>query len=379
MTRCHNTFASLETPPGRGGIGVICLTGPNGQSIIERIFKPADNPESMESNALRLGHICWQEQIIDQAIVTRQEDVYEINVHSGIAVTRKILGVLAELGATILPNRKSSGIFKSAHPRWNNPAIGKEMLEAILDARTELAVAAISSQWSNGLSKLATGHPEPSKLARATDHLARMRRLLEPAEVVLAGGPNVGKSQLANALMGRKVSIVHDMAGTTRDWVREMAIINGVPIWLTDTAGLWQSNHQIDVEAVQRARTCIRQADLVLLIEAGTMPTAPSWLAAKKLLPVVSKCDLTKSPKDALAISALTGHGMDTLKREILACLHMDKFKPSEPMAFTHRQARLLKATSQAILNNDDLIAEAKLRELLSGQRSLGNIVRNKT
>ena len=102
----------------------------------------------------------------------------------------------------------------------------------------------------------------PAMLRRAAGRLALIRRLLEPAEVVLAGPPNVGKSTLANALIGRQVSLVHDQAGTTRDWVRHLAVLCGVPVHVTDTAGLWDAPAGVDAQAVGRAapadRACRR-------------------------------------------------------------------------------------------------------------------------
>jgi tRNA modification GTPase len=118
------------------------------------------------------------------------------------------------------------------------------MLEALPQAASELVVAAVSQQWSAGVSQLASDPDVSAELLRsAARRLPMMQKLLSPPEVVLVGPPNVGKSTLANAIVGREVSIVHTIAGTTRDWVREQALLGGVPIWLTDTAGLFDFPH----------------------------------------------------------------------------------------------------------------------------------------
>ena len=201
-----------------------------------------------------------------------------------------------------------------------------------------------------------------------------MHRLLDPPEVVLAGPPNAGKSTLANALIGREVSIVHDRAGTTRDWVRELAIIRGVPIRVTDTAGLWEAPEGIDAQAVRRARRRAEAADLVLLLGEGQSPAAPEWLHPGRLLRVVSKCDLQAfspgRPSDragGLAVSALTGEGLDDLKDAIVGEMGLADLNPAAPMAFTRRQADLLTRAAEAVDDGNPVAAGDALNGILRG------------
>ncbi|MHC4986687.1 MAG: GTPase, partial [Planctomycetota bacterium] len=234
-------------------------------------------------------------------------------------------------------------------------------------------VAAISQQWSAGLSELAC---DPNATADAFRSAAGrfdvMRKLLSPPEVVLVGPPNVGKSTLANALVGRATSIVHETPGTTRDWVREQALLEGVPIWLTDTAGLFEfpdDPHGIDTEAVRRARSRAEQADLVLLLSAGDEPTdTPDWLHAKNILRVAAKCDLaTPTGEFDVAVSAETGEGLDKLSRAILVALDLADINPAAPAAFTQLQADLLVAAAGALDAGDTSEARQQLQALLHG------------
>ncbi len=233
-------------------------------------------------------------------------------------------------------------------------------------------------------------------LRAAAGRRAMMRRLLCPpagryAEVVLAGPPNAGKSTLANALLGRPASIVHDRPGTTRDWVRELALLGGLPVWLTDTAGLWETYDAIDAEAVRRSAHRIAAADLVLLLGAGRPETLPDWLDKLRLPPganapatspaatsppvtppavpmlrVATKIDLFPPPADAdAAVCAPAGQGLDELAARILDALGLADFDPRLAMAFTDRQEALLARAADELDAGQTDSARSSLAELL--------------
>ena len=291
MTENSATIAALATPPGRGGIAVIVLCGPDAPGIVAEVFRPTAAHGDPGPDALRLGHLTDGRRTLDEAIVARREGAFESNIHGGPAVVAGVLRRLADCGAAVAPADHVTTSpaswpprpgcewqgLPAAHPRWNNPAVGREMLAALPLARGMLAVTALSGQWAGGISELAArgdptaraarrGWPTAGQLHSAADGLRKMQRLLRPAEVVLAGAPNAGKSTLSNALVGREASTVHQTAGTTRDWVREIALIKDVPVWLTDTAGIWRADDPLQAEAVRRARHRIDRADLVVLL-----------------------------------------------------------------------------------------------------------------
>jgi len=260
-----------------------------------------------------------------------------------------------------------------AHPRWNNPAVGAELLEALPAALSARVASLLSEQWSDGISRLASeSEPEPAVLRAAADALPAMRRLLAPAEVVLLGPPNAGKSTLANALVGRDVSIVHHTPGTPRDWVREVALLDGLPVWLTDTAGLWETPDELDAEAVRRARRRARSADLAVLLGSGAdilpvdEPTALDWLGDVPVLRVASQCDRhDPAEPETIAVSAVTGQGMDVLRAEILRRLGVESLTAATgiPRAFTLRQADLLRAAADALNAGDPAaVSDALIR-----------------
>jgi len=448
MPPAPDTFASLLTPPGCGAIAVVLLAGPAAGDIVAKVFRPMSKATTGRRN-VQIGRLADGDDVIDEAVLAaigggkapngdsaQGEDFFEINLHGGSVVVRRALELLSRAGAAIVAGGAGGACqgghaLPVAHPRWNNPAIGEEMLNSLPLARSALAVAALSRQWSAGLSELAcgllappprapvagrrasgkraakggkhAGSPTAERLRHAAAALERMNRLLRPAEVVIAGPPNVGKSQLANVLVGRQVSLVHPEAGTTRDWVREIAVLDGLPVWVTDTAGLWQGGGAVDAEAVRRARRCIAGADLVLLLAEGGAPQRPDWLVGR-VVTVLSKADLRRpadpatarlsstlrpgsielaeigpegnSPKSGrpaggadAVVSALTGQGLAELKAVIIERIGLGGFDPHQPAAFTDRQAQLLLEAASALDGRDGAAAEAAVGRLLGRTR----------
>jgi len=369
MNAKPQTTAAFQTPPGKGGIAVIALAGPETARILQSVFRPMKSHGLASPQIIRLGHLVDDGRVIDEAVVHQRGDFAEINIHGGPAAARAALELLARHGAKVVP-LSAAGTFARAHPSLDNAAVGAEMLELLPLARSELVVSALTNQWSGGISALArsAGGQDASALRQAARGLAIMKKLLEPPEVVIAGPPNVGKSMLANALVGREVSIVDESVGTTRDWVRELALIGGVPLWITDTAGLWDAPGPIDAEAVRRARHQAESADLVVLLAAGDKIEAPPWLHAKRVLKAAAKADVCPPAAGAdVAISAATGQGLDELRGRILDMLGLEGVNPSTPMAFTDRQVSLLNRAADAMENGDASAARAVLLELLEG------------
>jgi len=368
MPNSQGTIATLQTPPGRGGIAVITVVGPDAHSIVTEAFRPWPSHTQSSPGSLQLGYLLADGEVLDEAVVHRLDRTVEINIHGGPVVARRVLQELTRLGAEVRPAAGDESTFQPAHPRWNNPAIGREMLAALSDAQSTLAIAAVTQQWSAGLSEFVCGGAAtPKALRKAAAGLEQMSKLLNPVEVALAGPPNVGKSTLANALTGRQVSVVHDRPGTTRDWVRELALLDGVGVWLTDTAGIWDFPDGIGAEAVRRARHRVEQADLVLLLDAGDAVDMPQWCRARNCLRVRSKCDTETAPggKSDVNVSAHTGAGLEELKKTILAAIGMSDFDPTLPRAFTQRQADLLNKAAGALEKSDSKNCERFIGMLL--------------
>jgi tRNA modification GTPase len=194
-------------------------------------------------------------------------------------------------------------------------------------------------------------------------------RLAEPFRIVLCGPPNVGKSSLLNALVGFNRSITLDTPGTTRDVVHADTVIAGLPVRLSDTAGIRDSEEAVEREGIRRARRAAAEADLVLRVSEPARrevdrdaDPAPSSAA---MIGVMNKSDLLSAgeplDRDQIATSALTGDGIERLWARIAEQLAGALPAPAQPAALNDRQARLLAAISQA---EDADTLTARLREL---------------
>ncbi len=388
------TTAICQTPGGAGGIAVILLAGPDTRRIVEAVFTPRGHADSAPDR-LTLGEIRDDSRRLDEAIVTVTDSLdgdgqatAEINIHGGPRVTQRVLQLLENTGAIVSPDAPAAmaepDLWPRSAPGRNNPAIGDELLTTLPSARTAKTVSILTHQWSAGVSELAERALRliyadgvydalslAAELRAAADFWPVVRRLLDPPEVVLAGPPNAGKSSLTNLLIGRRACIVTDTAGTTRDWIRELADLAGRGVWLTDTAGLWSPADPLDAEAVRRAFSRIYRADLVLAVFDASAPpdeTDPTWRrlrADPNILPVANKTDLAAAPPNIVGVSTDTREGLPELTADILRRLAIDAIPDNCPAAFTKRQAGLLSNVADALDNADAPEATPALRYLL--------------
>jgi len=377
MTRKLPIIA-VATAPGRAGIGVIRISGPNLLQIAKALFQRALEPRQANLLTLRDGAGAVIDQVIAIYFSTPAsftgEDVLELQCHGGPQLLELVMKRCLELG-------KDQGLVIAEPGEFSlraylNNKIDLAQAEAIadlIDAQSEAAVrgAARSLQgaFSNDINSLieeitqlrilvesTLDFPEEEieflENAQARERLAtvmsKLHALREGAkqgkilrdgiQLVLAGAPNVGKSSLLNRLAGEDVAIVTPIAGTTRDRVKESITINGVPMHIIDTAGLRDTSDLVEAKGIERSWEAIRTADLVVLLqdpgssdEAEIASTPELKAQILKALPpkcpvleVSNKSDLLGGSKanhsnnQALLISAKTGDGIDALKLKIL-------------------------------------------------------------
>ena len=366
----HVPIAAIATAPGRGGIGVVRISGPDLSALARRLFGRELTPR----HAHYLPFTGETGEHLDEGIALyfrapqsyTGEDVLELQGHGGPAVLRRILERCLQAGADLGVRLAEPGEF--TRRAFLNDRMDLAQAEAVADlidassvAAARGAMASLSGEFSarvNALSdrivhlrmlvEATLDFPEeeidflekyqarPTLQALAADLatlIAQARQgviLREGLHVVLAGKPNVGKSSLLNALAGDDIAIVTPIAGTTRDKVVQEIHIDGVPLHIVDTAGLRDTDDTVESIGIARTWKEIERADVILHLQDATQPAdeldaqiVARLPARTPLLTVFNKVDLLDQPFQAqagqLGISAREGAGLDELRARLLA------------------------------------------------------------
>ncbi len=356
----HPPTITLLTPRGRGAVATLRFEGP-----VETLlaFFTAANGKPLHQQAIDrivFGH--WGHAVPEDVVLCRTaEAITEIHCHGGEAAAGRIQNDLASLGgqkeawADMLERTES--VFE------------REWTEAISKATTERTAGILLLQrerFPKAIAMLRESFEAEHSLVEPLQDLLAWGEfglhLWKPWDVVLGGPPNVGKSSLINALVGYARSIVFDLPGTTRDVVTAETAFEGWPIRLADTAGLREGADHLEAEGIERTKKRLRNADCqILLIDASLPPTAIDQELQTEFpsaLLIAHKCDLpnfspNNVPANAIAVSSLTGEGINTLAEKLIARL-IPKVPPQDQaVPFTTRQIGLLTAAHQAALAHD--------------------------
>ena len=364
----RETIAAIATPPGRGGIGIVRVSGTGLEDILRGIVGRIPPPRQAA-----LADFSDADGIaIDRGIVIyfpspqsmTGEDVVELQGHGGPVVMDRLLGRVCELGAKIArPGEFTERAFlndkidlaqaeavadliDSASKRAARAAMRSlegefsarlvEIDRAVLDLRVYLEASIdFAEEEIDFLAESDALERLQAIEARIGDLAVESRRgeaLREGLDVVIAGPPNAGKSSLLNRLLAENRAIVTDVPGTTRDLLRADIEIEGVPIRLTDTAGLRAGGDRVETIGVERARAAIANADLVLAVEDAMKVPPGGGLrsvdaeypidVAPNRIRVRNKIDLTgETPgggEDMVRISARNGDGVSALRSAIV-------------------------------------------------------------
>jgi len=397
------TIAAIATPPGRGGVGIVRVSGPDAKTIARALTGRLPEP--------RYATFCIFKnaagETIDEGIALyfpgpasfTGEDVLELQGHGGPVVMDRLLQACLQAGARMArAGEFSERAFLNGKIDLAQAEAVADLIEAGSDESARAAMRSLTGEFSreiNGINQAlielrmyvesAIDFPEEeidflseggveqklaaiaSQLDALFDRCRQGRMLREGITVVLAGAPNAGKSSLMNALAREDTAIVSDIPGTTRDLLREHVHLNGLPVHLVDTAGLRESTDAIEAEGVRRAQAALAQADLVLFLYDDTA-AAPDVSkvgvpAGVPVIAVANKVDLSgrdpgKCGEDCVAISVKTGAGTDTLIAEIERRVG---FQPEATGSFSARRRHL------------DALSRAR-QHLQQGQAQLGSV-----
>ena len=364
----RDTIAAIATAPGRGGIGVVRVSGHDLARFASTLI-----PRSLEPRRAMLTTFCDADgQPLDEGIALffpapnsyTGEDVIELQGHGGPVVMHQLLQRCVELGAR--PSRPGE-FTERAYLNGRMDLAQAEGVADLIEASTALgaraALRSLSGEFSQLIQQLTTkvvalrtlleatlDFPEEEveflTAGRAADQLIAIREQLDRVmastrqgsllrdgiQAVLIGEPNVGKSSLLNRLAGNDVAIVTDVPGTTRDAVREQIDIDGLPVHIIDTAGLRETEDAVERIGISRTWAQIEKADLALVVsdaagnnDAGSQAIIERLPVGLARIRVLNKIDLagrpaaieTRGNEDFVWLSAKTGAGLDRLKRAI--------------------------------------------------------------
>jgi tRNA modification GTPase len=404
-----DTIVATATPPGRGGIAVVRVSGPLVKAIAEKILKKVPAPR-FATFATFFDH---DETVIDEGLSLffpgphsfTGEDVLELQGHGGPVVVDCLIRRVLACGARLArPGEFSERAFLNDKLDLAQAEAIADLIDASSEQAARSALRSLQGEFSKKITSLVNAlihlrmyveaaidfaEEEIDFLAdqQITTDLASLLSELSVIQasavqgsllrdgiyVVIAGSPNVGKSSLINALSGKDIAIVTDIAGTTRDVLRDNILIDGMPVHIIDTAGLRESTDVVEQEGIRRAYAEIARADFILYVVDATQSVASSNVslflknipAHAKTIVVRNKIDLvdgrptlsTEQDKTIISLSAKAHQGIDLLRNHIKSVVGLTG---SNEGIFSARRRHL------------DALTRAKTF-LLSGQEQLLN------
>ncbi len=441
LPRHSDPIAAIATAPGRGAVGIVRVSGKNIKALVQALFSRQLKPRE----ATYLPFLDATGVAIDQGLAIyfpaphsfTGEDVLELQAHGGPVVLQLLLARCLEAAAEMDPAAQAPRLrgLRVALPgefserAFLNDKIDLAQAEAIadlIDASTEAAARSASLSLSGAFSKeihtlrdalihlrmlveatldfpeeeidflrQADAHGQLSKLQQMLQSVLQRARqgalLREGISVVIAGQPNAGKSSLLNALAGAELAIVTPIAGTTRDKVQQTIQIEGVPVHVIDTAGLRDSDDEIEKMGISRAWDAIETADAVLFLHDLTRMKVADYLAddatiARGLglklpvgVPVIdiwNKADAVASdePVAGLTLSAKTGAGLDTLRLKLLEVAGWQSV-PEGVFISRERHVRALREVDAHLMEaSAHLAADAQSLDLLAEELRLAQL-----
>ena len=438
----RDTIAAIATPSGVGGIGLIRISGTAAEGIAKRLFRTARPLDALISRHLYHGEIVALETgtVLDDVLVAflkgphtyTGEDTLEISCHGGPLILRTVLAEVVRAGARLaergeftkraflngrldlsqaeavldLITAKTPEGLTAAVDRLKGKLSGR--IETIRKAIIELLAgieAAIDFAEDDGVVETSgAGLPELQTVIDDLYSLAatycRGRIIREGIGVVIAGRPNVGKSSLLNRILGEKRAIVTPIPGTTRDFIEETVNLGGIPVRLTDTAGIRPPENAIEKEGIDLVWERLATADAVLVLLDGSMALTPedrtllSQVQAKPMIPVINKSDLPQRLDEALLrgllsegappvvrISAKYGEGIDRLTAAIHErVLDTPAEETPEAMIADLRHKVALERAAECLIRakeglHDGLPSELVALEVREALDSLGEII----
>jgi len=430
-----DTIVALSTPSGRSGIGVIRISGDGALGLTRSLLKDPDFDPEPNRVSLRTIYDPKAPEPIDRALVTffksphsyTGEDVVELSCHGSPPLLLRVLDCLLFLGARAAdPGEFTMRAVANGRLNLTQAEAVRDLIEAQTHAAVRQAARQLGGELSARLQPIKDvlleiivplesslefveddlpddiAHNIVQKLQvlsvnvnEMADSFRRGRLLKEGLRVALVGRPNVGKSSLFNKLLSADRAIVTEIPGTTRDTISEVFNVEGIPVFITDTAGVRSSSDRIEQMGIERTRRAIADADLILIALDGSQSltdedrTIIKEASDNLCLVALNKSDLESFRTDnvnqvsnnilVVPVSAKTGEGLGTLCTELIKPFSANYLAENSFVITNARHYDLLRRTSEALKSSEELLGhrvseELILAKLYEALRFLGEI-----
>lgn len=409
-----STIAAISTAQGQGGIGVIRVSGEQAFTIVDKIFKSVSGKKIMDIKGYTalFGHIYNNEEVLDEAVVLKYvapksftgENVVEISCHGGMYITKEVLNAVIMAGASLA---EPGEFTKRAYLNGKMDLTEAESVMDIISAKSKSAAraalfvkdgalfkksqqvkqllldkAAHLSAWADYPEEDIPEVSEDSIMEAIEESISILEKLLstydmgqvvkEGIDTVIAGRPNAGKSTLMNLLVGREKSIVTNIAGTTRDVVEDTVLVGNVMLKLSDTAGIRDTDNEIEKIGVQKTFDKINGAGLVIaLFDNNEELNSEDIDLINKIkdmpcVAVINKIDLedkvdkkyiTDNIDNVVYISAKQQDNIDELKNMIEKIAETEDFDPSAGIIANERQRNAIRNAVNSLYEAKESLA----------------------
>ncbi len=398
MRNNDRTIAAISTPVGLGGISVIRVSGIKAVEICDSIYRGGKRLSEVKSHTVNYGHIVGKDgDVIDEVLVTvmlapktyTREDVVEISTHGGFSASKKVMDTLISNGAfPAEPGEFTKRAFLNGRIDLSQAEGVIDIINSKTDAERKNAlfqaegglfkeISEIRKKLVNLAAKMQVAIDYPDEdleditvtgiIDTLSDTQKTVMRMLatkdsgkiirEGIKTAIVGKPNVGKSSLLNCLAKEDRAIVTDISGTTRDVIEEFVNLDGVPLRLLDTAGIRETDDTVEKIGVERAKTAIEEADLVILVldlsrkEDEEDKKLFELVKNKKHITVANKSDIkSENISSDIEISSKTGKGIDELAKIIKKMYNFAEIESGETAIITNmRHLAALSNTHQAL------------------------------
>ena len=389
------TIVSISTATGSAGIGIVRLSGKDTFKIIEKIFAPKNKSKKIKGYTMKYGNIVFNNEIIDEVLVSyfvspksyTREDMCEINTHGGMVVEKKILEACLKSGACLAePGEFTKRAFLNGRIDLSQAEAIMDLISSKSDKEAKESINQLEGALSKKINKIeqelldtitaievTIDYPEydieevenRNALEESENILKDIKKLensfeqgkilKEGIKTVILGRPNAGKSSLLNSILNEDRAIVSSIEGTTRDTIEEFYNVNGITLKLIDTAGIRETENEIEKIGVNKAKKLANEADLIIaLFDISDKLNDEDFeildlIKDKNAILVLNKIDindkneqmeneLKKFNKAIIKISAKNNTGVDKLYSEIEKMFNLDQIELNNDVVITNER-----------------------------------------